>query len=87
MSIGLFFAERFALCLLIAAWINSDARMRCQGLCYDFDFFIYLAWPIPLLYYLFRTRGLRAFLTLLGFVGFAFSAILAGYGVLWLVTR
>jgi hypothetical protein len=86
-SIGLNFAEQFALLVLLISWVDSDARMRRQRLCYDFDFFIYLAWPIALLYYLFRTRGTRAFLTLLGFAGFAVSAILTGYGVLWLVTR
>jgi hypothetical protein len=86
-SIGLSLAERFALLFLLVSWVDSDARMRRQRLCYDFDFFIYIAWPIVLLYYLFRSRGNRAFLTLLGFAGFLVSAILAGYGALWLVKR
>ncbi len=86
-SIGLSLAERLALLLLLVTWVDSDARMRRQRLCYDFDFFIFIAWPIALLYHLFRSRGTHAFLTLLGFVGFAVSAILAGYGALWLVKR
>ncbi len=86
-SIGLNFAEQFALLLLLISWVDIDARMRRHRLLYDFDFFIYLAWPIALVYYLFRTRGNRAFLTLLGFAGFVVSAILAGYGTLWLAKR
>src|SRR5580692_7870187 len=86
-SIGLDLAEKFALVILLASWVNSDAQMRRQSLCYDFDFFVYVAWPFALLYYLFLTRGLRAFSTLLGFAVFFVSAILAGHGVFWLVTR
>src|SRR5882724_12085329 len=74
-SIGLHLAEQFALVILLASWVNSDAQMRRQSLCYDFDFFIYLAWPFALLYYLFLTRGPRAFLTLLCFAAFVVSAI------------
>jgi hypothetical protein len=86
-AIGLNLAERLALLLLLVSWVDSDARIRRQRLVYDFDLFIALAWPIALLYYLFRSRGNRAILTLLGFAGFVISAILAGYGALWLVNR
>ena len=58
-----------AFSLILASWLVADARKRQQRLCYDCDSFAFFAWPIVLPIYLFRTRGVRAFLTLLCFVG------------------
>jgi len=90
MSVGAEFAERIALPVILASWVAVDARARHLSLCYDFDTFIFFAWPVVLPYYLFRTRGVRAFLTLLSFVGICLAAAAcaaAVYGVLLLLRR
>jgi hypothetical protein len=62
-------ASRFALPLVIASWVTADARKRRKELCYDYDSFVFFASPIVVPVYLFQTRGVRAFLTLLCFAG------------------
>lgn len=57
-----------ALPLVIASWVTADARKRGRDLCYDYDSFVFfLPYIVPI--YLFQTRGVRAFLTLLSFAG------------------
>ena len=54
---------------LLAFWVVADARRRHRSLCYDFGTFVFFGWPVVVPVYLFQTRGTRAFLTLLYFVG------------------
>ena len=69
---------KLALSLAVGAWVIADARKRGRRLCYDYDSFLYFAWPVVAPVYLFQTRGLRAILTLLCFVGIWLMATLAG---------
>jgi hypothetical protein len=62
-------ASSVALPLVVASWLMADARKRGRRLCYDYDSFVYFAWPVIVPVYLFQTRGIRAFLTLLCFTG------------------
>jgi hypothetical protein len=57
----------FVLPLLLTFWVTTDARIRQRSLCYDFDTFVFFGWPVLIPVYLFQTRGVRAFLTLLFF--------------------
>ncbi len=57
-----------ALSVAIATWALADARKRNRTICYDYDTFVYIAWPVMLPVYLFQTRGWRAFITLFCFV-------------------
>jgi len=66
-----------ALALIMAAWVSADAQKQQRRLCYDYDSFVFFAWPIVVPIYLFRTRGVRAFLTLLCFAGIWLVAMLA----------
>src|SRR6266481_5996931 len=59
--------SRIALPLVISFWVSADAQKRRRQLCYDFDSFVFFASPIIVPVYLFQTRGVRAFLTLLCF--------------------
>ena len=68
---------RVAFSTIIAWWVMADARKRDHRLCYDYDSFVFFAWPLVVPVYLFRTRGLRAFLTLLCFAGIWIAAVLA----------
>ena len=60
-------AFQIALPLVLAFWVTSDAQKRRRHLCYDFDSFVFFAPFIIVPVYLFQTRGMRAFLTLLCF--------------------
>lgn len=62
-------AGAYGLGLVISAWVMADARKRRRELCYDYDSFVFFAWPFLVPVYLFQTRGARAFLTLLCFAG------------------
>lgn len=53
--------------LVLVNWVCADASIRGQKFCYDFDSFLFFAWPVLGPLYLFRTRGWRALLTLLWF--------------------
>jgi len=75
-------ASSVALSLVIASWVVADARKRGRQLCYDFDSFLYFAWPIVGPVYLFQTRGFLAFLTLLWFAGILLVAALTAGMVL-----
>ena len=70
-------ASRLAFPLVMASWVVADARKRGRRLCYDFDSFVFFIWPIIVPVYLFQTRGVRAFLTLLCFAGICVVAMLA----------
>jgi hypothetical protein len=60
----------YSLCFLwiIGWWLQRDSRERGFSLVYDMGFFLLIAWPIIMPYYLFKTRGPKAFLTLLAFL-------------------
>ena len=70
-------AATFALPLVVSAWVMADARKRHRQLCYDYDSLVYFAWPVVVPVYLFQTRGVRAFLTLLCFGGIWLIAALS----------
>lgn len=67
--------------LIISYWVISDARKRGRTLCYDYDSFVYFAWYFVVPVYLFRTRGPRAFLTMLGAFGMCFGMNILGAAV------
>ena len=58
-----------ALSLVIADWVMADARKRHRPLCYDYDTLVFFLWPVVVPVYLVRTRGWRALLTGLCFLG------------------
>jgi hypothetical protein len=61
--------SRFAIALVISIWVLRDAQKRGRELCYDYGMFVFFCWPIVAPVYLFQTRGVRAFVTLLCFIG------------------
>ena len=69
--------DAVALSLVVSLWVIADARKRRRTLCYDYDSFVYFLWLFILPVYLFQTRGLRAFLTLLCCIGLCFLAVIA----------
>jgi hypothetical protein len=74
----------FALAFVISWWVLADARKRERHLCYDYGFFAFFFWPVVVPVYLFRTRGARAFLTLLCFAGLWLIAGFISMVAFWL---
>ena len=59
-------------------WLRTDSRRRGVASVYDMGFFLYIAWPLIMPYYLVKTRGTRGLLVILGFVGAYVGAALIG---------
>jgi len=70
----------FAVGLLWAVgwWLRTDSRRRGVLSVYDLGFFLYLAWPIVMPYYLIKTRGAKGLLVMLGFVAAYVGAAIIG---------
>lgn len=70
LSITLFWA--------IGWWLSDDLRRRGETLVYCLGMVLWIAWPIVAPYYLMKTRGRRAFITLALFVGVSVSGSVFG---------
>src|SRR6266850_1842543 len=49
-------------------WLLTDSRKRGVAWVYDIGFFLSIAWPFIMLYYLLKTRGAKGLLLILAFV-------------------
>jgi hypothetical protein len=56
--------------LNVAWWLSWDRRARGFSAPYDFDSFVFFAWPIVVPWYLYRTRGARGVLLAVAIGGF-----------------
>ena len=70
----------------IGWWIQKDSRTRGIGWPTDLGFFLWIAWPIVLLYHLFRTRRLKALLVIAGYLAIFLTAAIAGVVLSVLIT-
>jgi hypothetical protein len=68
-SEGFAFLNYVGFGLAIAWWIHSDSRRLGIRESLDEGWLVYLVWPLFLPYHLFKTRGARGGLTLLGLIG------------------
>ncbi len=73
--------ESLALLWAIGWWLQNDNRQHHVKLVYDMGMFLLIAWPFIMPYYLFKTRGLKAFLTILAFAAIYLGAYLIGITV------
>ena len=74
LPVGADLASRVALPFIISWWVTADARKRRRLLCYDYDSFVYFAFPLIVPFYLFQTRGMRAFFTVIWFAAMCLVA-------------
>lgn len=75
------FVAQITFPLVVSLWVLADAHRRGKQLCCDYGAFVFFAWPIFVPLYLFQTRGMRALVTLLCFVGICVLAILFGFAL------
>ena len=59
-------------------WLRTDSRRRGVLSVYDLGFFLYLAWPLVMPYYLVKTRGAKGLVVMLGFAAAYVGAAIVG---------
>jgi hypothetical protein len=69
---------QFAFLWVVGWWLVKDGRERRVAAVYDVGFFLSVAWPIVMTYYLVKTRGARGILYVLVFIGAYVGAALVG---------
>lgn len=72
-SVGLFW--------IVGWWLLTDSRKRAVGWVYDIGFFLSIAWPLIMPYYLLKTRGAKGLLLILAFIAVYIGALVAGMGL------
>jgi len=63
---------------IIGWWLRTDSRKRGIVWVYDLGFFLCIAWPLFMPYYLVKTRGPKGLLVILSFVAAYVGAAIAG---------
>jgi hypothetical protein len=63
---------------IIGWWLRTDSRKRGVVWVYDMGFFLFIAWPLVMPYYLVKTRGAKGLLVILGFIGAYIGAAILG---------
>ena len=58
--------------LLLAWWVKQDRRKRGYTAPFEYEAFVFFAWPIMAPYYLYRTRGSRGLMWGVGIFAFSF---------------
>ncbi len=53
---------------IVGWWLLRDSRKRGVAWVYDIGFFLSIAWPLIMPYYLLKTRGAKGLLVILAFV-------------------
>ncbi|HVG34070.1 MAG TPA: hypothetical protein VM911_13360 [Pyrinomonadaceae bacterium] len=71
---------------IIGWWLEKDSRRHGVSWVFDMGLFLYIAWPFIMLYYLFKTRGVRALFTILAFVAIYLGAFVTGVTLYALLT-
>ena len=73
----------FASPILVILWLQKDADRRGIGLVLDFGLFVWIAWPVILPWYAFRSRGRRGWRLLLGLMVLIFAPYIGGLLEMW----
>ena len=63
---------------IIGWWLLTNSRKRGIAWVYDIGFFLSIAWPFIMLYYLLKTRGAKGLLVILAFAGTYIVASIVG---------
>ena len=68
MPYSTFFLSRLAFVWLVWWWLREDSRRRGVTWMLDLGMFLMIAWPLLLLYHLFKTRGWAGLIPILWFI-------------------
>ncbi|MDH3474029.1 MAG: hypothetical protein OEM59_10080 [Rhodospirillales bacterium] len=79
-------AYGFGFPLFLAWWVYNDRRRHGYPAPYEFEAFVFFAWPLMVPYYLLKTRGIRAVPACLAVAGILFFPELfwmLAFGIAW----
>ena len=82
---GLTLIYAVALLWIIGWWLRRDSQKHGVPWLYDMGFFLVVAWPFIIPYYLVKSRGAKGLLVILGFVGAYVGALIIGITISVLV--
>jgi hypothetical protein len=80
-SVELFF--RLGPLLAVILWLQKDAARTGVGAVQDLGFFVWLAWPVVIPWYVFKTRGRAGWALLLGLMAIIGSAYMSAWLLIW----
>ena len=63
---------------IIGWWLRTDSRKRRVVWVYDLGFFLCIAWPLVMPYYLIKSRGAKGLLVVVSFIGAYVGATIIG---------
>lgn len=66
---------------IVAWWLLQDSRKRGITQVYDIGYFLYVAWPLIMPYYLLKTRGVKGLLLIFVFIAVYIGTFLVGMGL------
>jgi hypothetical protein len=82
-AIWMFVTSAPAICVFL--WLQKDAARTHVGSVLDLGYFLFLAWPVVLPWYLVKTRGWKGLITLGGMLALVCAPYLAALFVYWLI--
>jgi hypothetical protein len=70
---------------IVGWWLLTDSRKRDIPWIFDIGFFLSIAWPFVIPYYLLKTRGSKGLLLILAFISTYIAALVVGIILYWLL--
>jgi hypothetical protein len=70
--------------IAVILWLQKDARRTGIGRVLDFGLFVWIAWPVVIPWYVFKSRGRAGWGLLCGLIVLIYSAHVAAFVVTWL---
>jgi hypothetical protein len=80
------FINFFGLLWIVGWWLLTDSRKRGVSWVYDIGFFLSIAWPFIMPYYLLKTRRAKGLLLIFAFAGTYMAALVIGMAFYLLLT-
>ena len=68
----------------VILWLQKDGQRTGVGAVQDWGFFLWLAWPVVIPWYAFKSRGRTGWRLLLGLIALIFSPYITAFVVAWL---
>ncbi len=82
---GMSIVITFAPVITVILWLQKDAQRTGIGAVHDWGMFVWLAWPIVIPWYAFRSRGPSGWRLLLGLSLLICSASVTAFAAAWLM--
>jgi hypothetical protein len=70
---------------IVGWWLLTDSRKRDIPWIFDIGFFLSIAWPFVIPYYLLKTRGSKGLLFIFAFISTYVAALVVGIILYWLL--